>query len=170
MGNFNERYGLSGESVNALYKRYFNMNRRDGGHEFASFDDFLLWSIQSDYEPGMRLHRRNIQKHHSPENSFWATPEDVRRQNEDKVKKAEREKLMNASPFCAKCQRFCPNIQNGCPEWRKYFVENWDDNISTRKKLRRNRPEEIAYEREIQKKFVYEHPDLVREGIVYGKT
>ena len=155
MHKFKGRYGLSSRDVNNLYSRYSNLNRRDGGHEFESFDAFVLWCSLNDYQPGMRLYRHNIRRHHSESNSYWAHPDSIKQRDDDKAKKAERERQLNASPFCAVCQRFCPNTQNGCPDWRKYFVRNWDRNISRRKK-----PADSG------NAWRYEHPDLIREGIV----
>jgi hypothetical protein len=56
---------------------------------------------------------------------------------------------MAKSP-CENCRRECP--KRGCPDWRKWFVKNWNDNICRRP------PEQKT--REV---FTYEHPDRVRE-------
>lgn len=57
------------------------------------------------------------------------------------------------SPFCRNCRR-CSNVWRGCPAWRKYFIDNWNKNIMVKPKKTRQF-------------FQYEHPDLVREGIVF---
>lgn len=54
------------------------------------------------------------------------------------------------SPFCRNCTRDdCPTNGDGCKAWETYFIDNWN------KKQRQF--------------FRYEHPDLVREGIIYEK-
>lgn len=56
------------------------------------------------------------------------------------------------SPFCSDCQlESCPEAGRGCPKYRRRFVKNWNENISTAPKV-------------TKEYFRYEHPDLVREG------
>ena len=50
---------------------------------------------------------------------------------------------------CNNCQREC--TERGCPDGRKWFVKNWNENICVK-------PEPKG--REV---FRYEHPDRVRE-------
>jgi hypothetical protein len=60
------------------------------------------------------------------------------------------------SLFCKCCEKECQSKRAGCKEWREYFVKNWNENIST-------------YDpgQQQEKIFRYEHPDLIREGIVF---
>ena len=55
---------------------------------------------------------------------------------------------------CNNCDRVCPD--GGCKAWREWFPENWNENISIAPK----EPRDKLF-------FRYEHPDLVREGIVF---
>lgn len=57
---------------------------------------------------------------------------------------------------CKICDKACPD--GGCKAWRDWFVQNWNDNITIAPQEPRDR-----------QFFRYEHPDLVREGIAYGK-
>lgn len=161
MSFYNERYGIDGQSVTNLAARWARTIKKDC--EWESLDAFLFWCSVSGHKAGLKLGRINQNQPHGPGNSFWYDVEELEQ-------KRIQEEIEQRTGFCKGCKNTCPNRGNGCDNWKSYFVKNWNDNISTSKKLRRNRPEEIAYEREIQMKFVYEHPDLVREGIVYGKA
>lgn len=55
---------------------------------------------------------------------------------------------MSISP-CNGCTKHCP--ESGCADWRKWFVNNWNENICVK-------PEPANREA-----FQYEHPDRVRE-------
>lgn len=62
------------------------------------------------------------------------------------------------SPFCRNCTRDdCPTNGDGCKAWETYFIDNWNKNIM---KLWKNHKKQRQF-------FRYEHPDLVREGIVF---
>lgn len=63
----------------------------------------------------------------------------------------------SASPFCRNCTRDdCPTNGDGCKAWETYFIENWNKNIM----------KSIGSHKKQRQFFRYEHPDLVREGIV----
>ena len=65
--------------------------------------------------------------------------------------------IADESPFCEKCKNdSCPSKDLGCKDWKAYFIKNWNQNIST------YRPDD-----KVEKIFRYEHPDLIREGIVW---
>ena len=72
-------------------------------------------------------------------------------------KKEERKALV--SQFCVGCTEACREGV-GCERWRQYFILNWDQNISIAKPVPKEDPNAKQY-------FRYEHPDLVREGIVF---
>ncbi len=55
---------------------------------------------------------------------------------------------MSVSP-CDSCAHECP--EGGCAAWRRWFVENWNENIYIGPKPR------------IREAFRYEHPDRERE-------
>ena len=46
---------------------------------------------------------------------------------------------------------------DGCKAWEKYFIDNWNKNIM----------KSIGNHKKQRQFFRYEHPDLVREGIVF---
>lgn len=62
------------------------------------------------------------------------------------------------SPFCRNCTRDdCPTNGDGCKAWETYFIDNWNKNIM----------KSIGNHKKQRQFFQYEHPDLVREGIVF---
>lgn len=62
------------------------------------------------------------------------------------------------SPFCRNCTRDdCPTNGDGCKAWETYFIDNWNKNIR----------KSIGNHKKQRQFFRYEHPDLVREGIVF---
>ena len=66
------------------------------------------------------------------------------------------------SPICDGCDQkmvICNTI--GCLKYREQFVQNWDKNIHWTPPI----PEE--QKPKVKEFFRYEHPDLVREGIVF---
>lgn len=57
--------------------------------------------------------------------------------------------------ICEGCVKECSSGGlPGCAEWRKRFIDNWNRNICKCIKPKREH-------------FCYEHPDLVREGIIW---
>ena len=56
----------------------------------------------------------------------------------------------NCSSHSETCEK-----NKGCPKWRKQFIENWNENICIKPKVMH------------REAFLYEHPDLEREGIVF---
>ena len=153
-----ERYGISGHDVSNLSSRWLKTVRKDC--EWEKFDEFLFWCSVEGYKPGMKLGRINQNQPHGPGNSFWYDKKEL-------FQKRHKEEIEQRTGFCLGCEKACPNRGNGCDFWKSHFIKNWNQNISTSKKLRRNRPEEETVGRET---FVYEHPDLIREGIVFGKA
>ena len=55
---------------------------------------------------------------------------------------------------CKACERDCPDA--GCVQWKRWFVENWNENIYTGPKPK------------VRKVYSYEHPDRVREMAAEG--
>ena len=153
-----DRYGISGHDVSNLSSRWLKTVRKDC--EWETFDEFLFWCSVEGYKPGMKLGRINQNQPHGPGNSFWYDKKEL-------FQKRHKEEIEQRTGFCMGCEKTCPNRGNGCDFWKSHFIKNWNQNISTSKKLRRNRPEEETVVRET---FVYEHPDLIREGIVFGKA
>lgn len=125
-------------------RRIWNSIAED--NEFPSFEGFVEWA-EGKYRRGFAIYKLRECKPHSPENSYWyfkqKTPEDIE------------------SPFCAGCtvtMRACRDY--GCQKYRKAYVKNWNENI--------RREQEIVTIKPMKREFFrYEHPDMVREGIVF---
>ena len=115
-------------------------------NEFESFEDFCEWSEQFDIKKGFTVYKRDTSKPHSKENTYWYYAD----------KKAEE----YTSPICENCEEdFLICNLNGCHKYRAWFVKNWDKNIC-------HRPSQQE-DPKARRVFVYEHPDLVREGITW---
>lgn len=112
-------------------------------HTFKSLEDFIEWSVKHGHKTRLTLYKLDTAKPHGPENSYWY-------QDNKPLPDIE-------NPFCKGCDRPCPG--SGCLNYRKNFIIEWNRNIC-------RRPKEIVPDTE--RVFCYEHPDLVREGIVFG--
>lgn len=153
IAHYKGRYGLSGNDVDNLNCAY---NRPlKGNHTFASFDAFVLYAAENGYQKGMHLRRKDEKAPHGPGNTYWSNSHLERA--ERKVKIAADRGII--SPYCKDCDRPCNTF--GCPAWREYFVKNWNRNIHWKK------PEPKKPEPNKREVFRYEHPDMVREGIVF---
>ena len=153
---YGDRYGISGDEVSNLIRRFY---RRLYDSEWERADDFVKWCSENGYESGLRLCRKDASKPHGPENSYFKTPEKtVRGIAEDKRRRKEERKSL-VSPFCDGCQKECRD-SIGCDEYRDWFVKNWNKNISIAKPT-------VKKDTSKPMVFRYEHPDLVREGIVF---
>ena len=76
----------------------------------------------------------------------------------DKEKERPGQYISSESPFCRNCTRDdCPTNGDGCKAWETYFIDNWNKNIM----------KTIGNHKKQRQFFRYEHPDLVREGIVF---
>ena len=110
---------------------------------FPDFESFLEYSTGK-YRIGFTVYRIDASKPYSPENCYWYYRD----------KKAE-DVVSQVCEGCTAQTSACGT--NGCMKYREYFVKNWNKNICRAKKPEVN----------TQKIFRYEHPDLVREGIVF---
>lgn len=147
--SFNARYGLEPLDCKRLYQIWSVKVRDDT--KWDCFDDFVLWSSIQGYVKGMHLTKRNELEPHSPDNSyFWAAWLEQKTEEEEKPVE---------SRYCQGCTKNCVNSM-GCADWQKWFAKNWNENISISKKLKQNVPVKMTWK--------YEHPDLIREGIIYG--
>lgn len=113
-----------------------------GDHTFASLEEFIEWGTRTGHKTHFALYKLDTTKPHSPGNSYWyhdykPTPNVVSR-------------------FCKDCDRPCPTA--GCLNYRTSFIANWNKNIC-------RKPKKIVPDGEMV--FCYEHPDMVREGIVF---
>lgn len=76
----------------------------------------------------------------------------------DREKERPGQYIDSESPFCRNCTRDdCPTNGDGCKAWEAYFIANWNENIM----------KSIGNHKKRRQFFRYEHPDLVREGIVF---
>ena len=140
------RYGIPPEEVARLGSRFFKYRLAVG---FGTLDNFLKFCAECGYTSHMHICKRNPNEPHSPENSYFQKmkPKYV------KPKPVERK-------ICQCCEkRTCERNGQLCAEYRKAFVENWNKNIHWVKPEPQDPSKRMA--------FRYEHPDLVREGIVF---
>ena len=144
------RCGFTAQEVTILKSKLFKL-RQAGSTAWKDLNDFCEWAKKEGYKQGMRIKRRDIYRPHSQENSYFAFTGEEQERHATYVD-AE-------SPFCQSCGvKDCPSKSIGCYRWREYFVKNWNENICNRTKPVIKTEEPI---------FRYEHPDLVREGIVF---
>lgn len=160
MANYKARYGFPSKEVENLAKR---KSALDGGENWENIDHFVRWCSENGYQKGIKMRRYDPSKPHSPENSYFGDSiQEVARNRERK----KRETRAIKSPFCEGCQKVCPGSgSGGCDQWQEYFQKNWDQNIS----IAPPKPEP-AVESNAPMVFRYEHPDMVREGIVWQQT
>ena len=148
-GIYKEQYGLSDNVVNCM--RHLWSKKKLKESDFESFYHFLEWCSRSDYVKFAQIRRYNEDKPHGPENSFWY----VRPVREPAKKQTD------TSPFCENCENNSSGCNiKGCLSWREWFIKNWNDNICIKPKCAPEEEKKNLY-------FQYEHPDLVREGIVW---
>ena len=143
-----DRYGIPAADVCNLGSRYYKYNFAKG---FGTLDNFLKFCAEAGYERHMHICKRDPSKPHSPENSYFRGIN-------------EKEATEIAEPnnwICKDCKtQKCKQIGRGCERYTKAWIENWNKNIH------RKKPEDPRK----RMVFRYEHPDLVRERIVWGKS
>ena len=111
--------------------------------DFGSYEGFAEWS-QGKYRTNYAIYKLDLNKPHSEDNSYFyhathPTPDIV-------------------SEFCKDCTRLCVKNGTGCKAFYDWWKEKWDKNICIKPK-EQPKPGKREF-------FQYEHPDLVREGIV----
>jgi hypothetical protein len=128
--------------------KLYNLQRMYDGiredSDFSSFEAFFDWA-DGKYKAGHTIYKLCDSKPHSPKNSYWYY---ISKKPPDDIK----------SPICENCDKtmmVCNNV--GCARYRELFVKNWDENICIKPKV----------VQETKEYFRYEHPDLVREGVVF---
>lgn len=158
VSEYKDRYGIPGPDVKNLISRFY---RRLQDSDWESADNFVKWCSENGWKSGLRLCRSDTSKPHGPENSFFKNSEmTVRAVAADKRRRKE-ERKNGVSQFCEGCKEKCRNTAIGCDRYREWFIKNWNENISIAK------PAEKIPEPEKPMVWRYEHPDLVREGIVF---
>lgn len=154
-----ERYGIPGDDVANLRRRWMRHRLRECGWE--SFDAFLLWCSQKGFKKSMQIVKLDDNLPHSPENSLFQ----YRNMKKPVKKPAEnppKQRKEDIGDFCAKCQNKCPSYRVGCKAWEDQWVKNWNENISTSPKLHQSDAARHVWQ--------YEHPDLEREGLRFEST
>lgn len=154
---YKARHGLSGLDVTNLIRRFYR-RLYDSGWETA--DEFVKWCSENGYASGLRLCRKDTSKPHGPENSYFKSPETTTQAIQEDIRRRKLERKEMVSPFCEGCKKECRK-SIGCDAYREWFAKNWNQNIRVAK------PVEVKPEPEGPKVWRYEHPDLVREGIVF---
>lgn len=165
-GYYCDRYGIAGKDISNLYCRYRTRIKDDS--TFESFDDFLRWVSESGFRKGCWIVKKNESLPHGWDNSDWvevvrARPVQEKTEPSEEQTETEPETVRD---FCKNCNRkelFCQyNHKSGCKSWQENFERYWNKYIHREVKLPEKKPEKKAKEY-----FRYEHPDLVREGIVF---
>ena len=145
------KFGLTYNETKAASERW---RKIVNDCEWETFDDYLLWMIDSDWQKGKHIGKKDPDKPHGPRNSIWLTPS---REHMAEVASSI-PRVGNA--HCDACEKNgsegCEGL--GCAEWRKYFQENWDRNLH--RKVKRDEDKSVV------EQFVYYHPDDIREGRV----
>jgi hypothetical protein len=150
---YRDRYGIPGSEVKNLAKRYYTQQLAEG---FYDLDTFLLWCSQNGYKKGLALKKRVETLPHSTENSYF---EDYAAHKQERSEKFHAD-MSISNPLCRECTTECGGT--GCAEWQEYFKENWNRNIHVKPA---KQVQTVVEEGPMV--FRYEHPDLVREGIVW---
>ena len=157
---YKARHCLSGLDVTNLIRRFYR-RLYDSGWETA--DEFVKWCSENGYKSGLRLCRKDTSKPHGPENSYFKSPETTTRAIKEDIRRRKLERKELVSPFCEGCQKKC-RASSGCEEYKQWFTKNWNENIS----IARHKPVTVAQEGPMV--WRYEHPDLVREGIIFANS
>ena len=153
---YKERYGISSADVTHLIRRFYRYFRDS---DWQNADDFVRWCSENGWQKGLKLCRKDKERLHGPGNSYFQTPEMTVRAKKEDIRRRKEERKNTVSPFCEGCQKECTRVAYGCEEYRAWFVKNWNQNIHV--------PPVKPVVDEGRKVFRYEHPDLVRGGIVF---
>ena len=156
---YKERYGISSADVTHLIRRFYRYFRDS---DWQNADDFVRWCSENGWQKGLKLCRKDKDRLHGPDNSYFQTPEMTVRAKKEDIRRRKEERKNTVSPFCEGCQKECTRVAYGCEEYRAWFVKNWNQNIHV--------PPVKPVVEEGPMVFRYEHPDLVREGIVFESS
>ena len=154
---YKDRYGIPGADVKKLMDRFYKYYKDS---DWLNADSFVRWCSENGWKKGLRIDRADTTKPHGPENSFFKAPDNTTRATKEDIRRRKEYRKNLTSPFCEGCQKKC-RASTGCDEYQRWFEKNWDKNIRVAK------PAEIKPEPAKPMVFRYEHPDLVREGIVF---
>lgn len=147
----NERpeYQLNADERYRLHRRYVYLRE----HQWESFEAFAKWALDTGVWKGAYLRKKDEELPHGPDNSYWSDQPYVGNRSWDRPE-------IYRSPFCDGCERNTEFGCGGCEKWEEYYVKNWNQNIHVELNLPEPEWDNSGG------KFCYEHPDLVREGIV----
>ena len=148
MSRYCDRYGVSGAEIENLRRRWARIK---DDSTWYSFDDFLFWCSEQDYQPRMVLVKKLKSLPHGPDNSSFCEMSEIMKRIKKMAPK--KKEISVESEYCKGCQRVCP--AGGCADWQKWYQENWNTKIH--KNVRTHTTVE----------FRYEHPDMIREGIIW---
>ena len=156
-GYYKDRYGIPGADVTRLIRRFYRYFRDS---DWCNADHFVKWCSENGWKKGMRLYKTDASLPHGPSNSYFKQPPASVRINQADIRRRKEERKNLVSPFCEGCKTGCRKTSVGCDEYRAWWKNNWDQNICIAQQV----PKQDSGARRV---FRYEHPDLVREGIVF---
>ena len=120
---------------------------------WEDFEHFAEWAMKSGYFKNAYLRLKDNTKPYGPDNAYWSkTPEPIKHVWPK----------VYIPPFCRGCTKHNPATCGGCPEWRDDYIRNWNENIH------RDVPEDFLT-KQTEECFAYETPDLIREGLIFGR-
>ena len=145
-------FGFDGKETENLRARFRKIPQEDKAWKTA--EDFMMWAAESGYITGTHLRKHNDALPHGPNNSYWLN------RDSEKARKRYTDEVKKGCEFCKDCSKDICDNGIGCKEWQRYFTKNWNKNIHV--------PPVKPVVQEGPMVFRYEHPDLVREGIVFN--
>ena len=112
---YKERYGISSADVTHLIRRFYRYFRDS---DWQNADDFVRWCSENGWQKGLKLCRKDKERLHGPDNSYFQTPEMTVRAKKEDIRRRKEERKNTVSPFCDRCQKKCTKIASGCEEYR----------------------------------------------------
>lgn len=158
---YKDRHGIPGEDVKNLIRRFY---RYFMDSDWYNADHFVKWCSENGWQKGLHLCRIDKAKPHGPDNSFFKTRQLTNKAKLEDNRRQKEERKNLVSPFCEGCTTGCTNTAIGCDEYRAWWANNWNENICIAPK----NPEQQPVVDESPQVFCYEHPDLVRDGILWS--
>ena len=151
MPEYNKRpEDLTSDERYRLLKRFQYLRE----HSWEDFEAFVKWALETGVWKGAFLRKKDENSPHGPDNSYWSDEPFTGNRIFPKHE-------LTHSPFCDGCARDTEHGCAGCDKWQEYFVKNWNQRIH----VKLNLPEKPVWDNN-GGKFCYEHPDLIREGIL----
>lgn len=150
------RYGFNSIEVDRLTQRWAKRIKNDS--TWKNVDEFIRWCSESGYSKGRFLRKIKQDIPYGPDNCYWVGDSVV---NDDVVRYIKAE-VPNpdgkVSDLCKICKvKNGPRCATGCRTWYENFACYWDKHI--------HRKVDVS---NLCAPFQYNHPDEVREGIVWS--